>query len=146
VPMLARAGLHATLLGITRVTTAPSYGYMLDHGATTLTETWDGPTFGFSQNHFMNGAIGSWFHEHLVGIRQEDGTVGWSRPLIAPTPVGDLEHVSGWYDAPGGRIEVAWRVHDGVITVEGTAPGATLRMPSGARTRVEGPFIRSEPL
>ncbi|GEK79221.1 family 78 glycoside hydrolase catalytic domain [Agrococcus baldri] len=146
VEQLATAGRHETLLGITRVTDAPSYGYMLAHGATTLTETWDGPTFGFSQNHFMNGAIATWFHEHIVGIRQRERTIGWEAPLIAPAPVGDLTHASGWYDAPGGRIAVEWRIDAGRFCLTGTARQATVRMPSGAEHAVTGAFDLQEPI
>jgi len=144
---LAAGGRHGTLWGITRVTDVPSYGYMLAHGATALTETWDGPTFGFSQNHFMFGAIATWFHEHLVGIRQAPGSVGWSEVLIAPTPVGDLTAVEGRYDAPTGVIESRWRIEDGRFVLSGTVSDgvtATAVLPSGARTRVAGEFELSE--
>lgn len=147
---LSRAGRHDTLFAITRVTTEPSYGYMLDHGATSLTECWDGPTFGFSQNHFMFGAIGAWFHEHVLGIRQTPGTAGWSQPLIAPVAVGDVAGVSGWFDAPTGRIEVSWTRTDDTFVVEGCAStdvGATVLLPSGREVRVRGPFsLVDEPL
>jgi len=144
VDQLARAGRHDTLFGITRVTEAPSYGYMLAHGATTLTETWDGPTFGFSQNHFMNGAIASWFHEYVLGIRQSPGSAGWSAPLINPVLVGDLTAADGWYDAPGGRIVVSWRIVDGEFSIEGDAPHAVLQLPSGAQVAVAGTFSFKE--
>lgn len=140
---LSLAGRHDTLLAITRVTTEPSYGYMLEHGATSLTECWDGPTFGFSQNHFMFGAIGTWFHEHILGIRQRPGTTGWSDPLIAPTFIGDITSASGWFDAPTGRLEVTWARSDDTFEIEGCAPsdaGAALQLPSGREVRVHGRF------
>lgn len=140
---LAAAGRHETLFAITRVTDEPSYGYMLAHGATSLTECWDGPTFGFSQNHFMFGAIGTWFHEYVVGIRQVPGSAGWTSPLIAPVDVPEIDGATGWFDAPTGRIEVSWRREGGAFVVEGSAPhgvGATVRLPSGAETTVRGPF------
>lgn len=145
VERLAAAGRHETLLAITRVTDAPSYGYMLAYGATTLTETWDGPTFGFSQNHFMNGAIAIWFHEHVVGIRQKEGTVGWTHPLIAPSPVGDVTSAQGHYDAPDGRISVSWHIRNDRFILTGAAPRASVRMPSGAEHDVAGDFVLEEP-
>ncbi|WP_147919023.1 family 78 glycoside hydrolase catalytic domain [Ruania zhangjianzhongii] len=141
---LARAGKHETLLAITRVTAAPSYGYMLAHGATALTETWDGPTFGFSQNHFMNGAIATWFHEHVLGIRQREGTVGWTDPLIAPTPVGDLTSAAGHFDTPTGRVQISWQRSDDHFTIEGQAPQALVRLPSGAEHHISGRFRLAE--
>lgn len=146
VDLLARAGKHERLLAITRVTKAPSYGYMLAHGATTLTETWDGPTFGFSQNHFMNGGIATWFVEHVLGIRQQEGSVGWTDPLIAPTVVGDLTRSSGHVDSPAGRIRVAWQRTSEHLVIEGEAPHAHVRLPSGTEHRVSGRFRFAEEL
>lgn len=53
---------------MTRNTDYPSYGYQIEHGATTLTEAWDGPTVGKSQNHFMLGHIEEWIYSGLAGL------------------------------------------------------------------------------
>jgi len=56
-------------------TDSPSYGYAVVHGATSLTEDWDGPAPArgqglSSQNHFMFGAVDEWFTRSLGGIQQ----------------------------------------------------------------------------
>ena len=48
----------------------PSFGYMLENGATSLWERWE-KTFGFmtSYNHPMSGGFGVWFFKSLGGIK-----------------------------------------------------------------------------
>ncbi|MFB3164950.1 family 78 glycoside hydrolase catalytic domain [Neobacillus sp. 179-J 1A1 HS] len=53
---------------MTRNTDYPSYGYQIEHGATALTEAWDGPTVGKSQNHFMLGHLEEWLYSGLAGL------------------------------------------------------------------------------
>ncbi|WP_419999038.1 family 78 glycoside hydrolase catalytic domain [Streptomyces boninensis] len=124
-------------------TDSPSYGYQLAHGATALTERWDGPTRGSSQNHFMLGAIEEWFLASLAGIRQAPDSVAYSRLLIRPTPVGDLTHAEAWYDTPRGRVRSAWRrPSDGGFILDVTVPpGAPARielpLPDGGRACYE---------
>ncbi|HEX3814278.1 MAG TPA: family 78 glycoside hydrolase catalytic domain [Mycobacteriales bacterium] len=60
--VLSAAGHDELIHRIASRTDWPSYGFQLVHGATALTEAWDGPTRGLSQNHFMLGAIDDWFH------------------------------------------------------------------------------------
>ncbi|MFC5805034.1 alpha-L-rhamnosidase [Streptomyces formicae] len=118
-------------------TDSPSYGYQVTHGATALTERWDGPTRGSSQNHLMLGAIEEWFGGALAGIRQAEDSVAFDRIVVRPTPVGDLSRVSAWYDTPRGRVCSAWeRTDDGLrfdITVPpGTPSRIELPVPAGA--------------
>lgn len=138
-----------TLLRMCHVTDRPGYGYMVAHGATALTETWDGPTFGYSQNHFMNGAIASWFSRGLLGIDQEDDSTGYRAILIRPEVVPELGSVCGWVDTVVGRIEAGWRIDGDDVVVEGCLPGDTsgvLELPSGQRKDVRGPFTFTERL
>ncbi|ONK09638.1 alpha-L-rhamnosidase [Streptomyces sp. MP131-18] len=115
-------------------TDSPSYGYQIAHGATALTERWDGPTRGSSQNHFMLGAIQEWLTASLAGIRQADDSVAFDRIVIRPAPVGDLTHVDAWYDTPRGRVRSSWR----------RPPGGgfllDVTVPPGAPARVEVPL------
>ena len=62
----------------------PSYGYQIEHGATALTEAWDGPTRGASQNHFMLGHIEEWFYGDLGGIRVDLSKNGAEQIVIRP--------------------------------------------------------------
>ncbi|MGO4421793.1 family 78 glycoside hydrolase catalytic domain, partial [Streptomyces sp. MCAF7] len=54
--VLSAAGRDDVVYRIATRTDSPSYGYQVQHGNTTLGETWDGGS-GQSQNHFMLGVI-----------------------------------------------------------------------------------------
>jgi alpha-L-rhamnosidase len=148
VSVLTRYRRGATLFQICQMTDKPGYGYMVTHGATALTETWDGPTFGFSQNHFMNGAIASWFFRGLLGICQDPSSAGYTSILIRPQLVSGISWASGWLDTVSGRIEVSWRASGCEFAIEGHAPvnsSCVVELPSGKRQVVCGPFAFAEP-
>lgn len=146
VSVLTRHRRDTTLLRMCRVLDKPGYGYMVAHGATALTETWDGPTFGFSQNHFMNAAISTWFATGVLGITQSDESTGYANLVIAPAVPGDLTSAAGWQVTAVGRVDVAWETREGRFHLSGRVPdaGADVILPSGARHRVAGEFEISE--
>ncbi|SDS91609.1 Alpha-L-rhamnosidase N-terminal domain-containing protein [Paenibacillaceae bacterium GAS479] len=88
----------------------PSYGFQLLHGATTLTERWDGPTAGHSQNHFMLGHAEEWFYAGLAGIRiPYEGQSDSRRTVrIAPRFVDGIDWVKAHHVLSQGRVEVSW--------------------------------------
>ena len=90
-------------------TNEPSYGSMIENGVTSLPEAWDGDPLS-SQNHCMLGHIQEWFMSGLVGINQEEYSVGFERIVIRPAVPQGLEKVSGYYESVRGRIESAWVV------------------------------------
>lgn len=63
---------------IVNQTTYPSWGYMLENGATTIWERWEFVKEGgmHSHNHPMLGSIGSWFYSRLAGIRPDENNPG----------------------------------------------------------------------
>ena len=94
-------------------TDSPSYGYAILHGATALTEDWDGPapSRGFplrSQNHFMFGAVDEWLTRSLAGIQQATNSVDYRVLDIKPALVGNITYVKGTYRTTRGWIEVQW--------------------------------------
>ncbi len=132
--MLSEHGRDDVVYDLVSRTDSPSYGYQVAHGATALTERWDGPTRGSSQNHFMLGAIEEWFTASLAGIRQAEDSVAFDRIVIRPAPVGDLTHADAWYDTPRGRVRSAWRrPAGGGLTLDVTVP-------PGPPARVEVPL------
>ncbi|MGW0817403.1 family 78 glycoside hydrolase catalytic domain [Streptomyces viridiviolaceus] len=112
---------------------SPSYGYQLAHGATALTERWDGPTRGSSQNHFMLGAAAEWLTASLAGLRQAADSVAYDHIVVRPAPVGDLTWASAWYETPRGRAGATW--HRGTDEFR-----LTVTSPPGAPSRVELPL------
>jgi alpha-L-rhamnosidase len=123
---LSNAGRDDVIFDVATQITNPSYGYQIIHGATSLTEEWDGPTKGGSQNHMMLGAIDEWFTAALAGIRQAPDSVGYASLVIKPMIVGDLTHVAGSYRTPNGVVESQWkREPDGWLTITITIPANT---------------------
>ncbi|WP_368498216.1 family 78 glycoside hydrolase catalytic domain [Herbiconiux sp. A18JL235] len=126
----------------------PGFGYMAAHGATSLTETWDGPTYGFSQNHFMYASVLDWMQRSLAGIRQDDTSIAWRKVLLRPKCPPGVAAVSGSHETPHGWIHSAWRRDDTGIVFFGTVPQsvtASIRLPDGTSHAVSGAYeIRLE--
>lgn len=94
---------------MTQKTDHPSYGYQIEHGATTLTEAWDGPTVGKSQNHFMLGHIEEWFYKELGGFDYFYNSLTDSFTLtIKPKPVENLKWAKVEHELPVGKAVVHW--------------------------------------
>ncbi|MBE1441934.1 alpha-L-rhamnosidase [Paenibacillus sp. OAS669] len=107
---LAMNGRSDVLYQMTRSTEHPSYGYQIAHGATTLTEAWDGPTVGKSQNHFMLGHLEEWLYWGLAGIRYHyDASHGSYHLTIKPFVPDDMEYVRAEHQLPVGRVHVEWQ-------------------------------------
>lgn len=122
---LASSG-HSTLLNrLIRRTDTAGYGYQIASGATSLTESWQGPsgTEGVaSQNHFMLGAIDEWLVEHVAGLRQAPGSIGWRTIVVSPNPPEGVRSARYVFESPRGPIEVAWRNDDGEAWLAISAP------------------------
>jgi alpha-L-rhamnosidase len=105
-------------------TTYPSWGYMIQNGATTLWELWQnktGPLMN-SHNHPMFGCIGSWFYKILVGINMAEGSVGFEKIRIEPNVIRDLEYVAGSIQTIRGPVECSWSRIDKGLLLDVTIP------------------------
>lgn len=100
-------------------TTYPSWGYMLEQGATTVWEQWNGV---FSHIHSCFVSVGMWFYEGLAGIRRDPDGPGFKKIVIKPKMVGDVTWVDCWHDSPYGRIVSNWKREGDRITMEVTIP------------------------
>ncbi|WNE94300.1 family 78 glycoside hydrolase catalytic domain [Streptomyces luomodiensis] len=129
--VLSAAGRDDVIYQIATRTDSPSYGYQVEHGNTTLGESWDGGS-GQSQNHFMLGAIDSWFTGSLAGIQQTDDSIGYRELLFAPAVVGDLTSAAASYTTPYGPARSTWRR-------DGSAYRLTVTVPAGTTAEVRVP-------
>jgi hypothetical protein len=96
----------------------PGYGYQLEKGATSLTESWKAE--GASHNHMMLGHLVEWFYAALGGIKQDENSVAFKSIVIEPEVVGDVNSCQTSYDSPYGMINCDWRLgdeHDFEMTV-----------------------------
>ncbi|WP_405771660.1 glycoside hydrolase family 78 protein [Streptomyces sp. NBC_00080] len=129
--VLSEAGRDDVVQRIATRTTSPSYGYQVAAGNTTLGESWDGGP-GQSQNHFMLGAIDSWFTSRIAGIAQTPGSVGYAELLIDPAVEGDLTSASGSYRTPYGLARTDWARTDDRFRL-------TVEVPAGSTAEIHIP-------
>jgi alpha-L-rhamnosidase len=123
-PTLTALGQSDVAYELAAQTTYPSWGYMVEQGATTLWELWQektGPAMN-SQNHAMFGSVGAWFYNALGGINLSPDSAGYQHIRIAPQVVEDLNWVSASLDTLRGTVASSWTHSPGVITLEVTIP------------------------
>jgi alpha-L-rhamnosidase len=110
--------------------TYPGWGFMVDQGATTMWEQWNGYS---SQIHSCFTSAAGWFHTGLAGIRPDPAAPGFKRIVIRPAVVGDLTWVKSSYRSIHGLIVCNWARKDGAFTLDVTIPAnttATVYVPS----------------
>jgi alpha-L-rhamnosidase len=118
-------------------TTYPSWGFMLENGATTLWERWEHMTGGEmnSHNHPMMGSVGAWFYKYLGGINADPSRPGFKRIVLRPHPVKDLAWARSEYTSMYGVIRSSWRREGGALVYGVTIPTnttATVYVPSAS--------------
>lgn len=132
--------------------TYPSWGYMIDKGATTIWELWNGDTANpemNSANHVMLlGDLLIWFYEDLAGIKNDPSTVAFKKILMEPVFPEGLDYVNATYQSPYGEIGSHWKRNDQKLTWEVKVPAnttATLILPAkfGVRVSAGQPGIHS---
>jgi len=105
--------------------TFPGWGYMLEHGATTLWEHWEFSDNTYSHNHPMFGSVSEWFYRALAGINAASDAAGFDRIILRPQPVGDLKWVNASYESVRGKVVSDWRAEAGQFKLH-------LQIPVGA--------------
>ncbi|MEM4248355.1 MAG: alpha-L-rhamnosidase C-terminal domain-containing protein, partial [Candidatus Nanoarchaeia archaeon] len=88
----------------------PSFGRIIEAGATTMTEAWNaflGDDFA-SHNHFNLGAPTEWFFRGLAGIRLLEEYPAFKRFQICPAFLPEIDFVRASFYCPYGKIFVEW--------------------------------------
>jgi alpha-L-rhamnosidase len=118
--------------------TSPSWLAMIDRGATTVWERWDGVDADGgaheSLNHYSKGAVISFLHTHVAGLRRLTPT--WRRFRVQPQPCKGLSAVRAEHVTPHGPAAVSWQRAGGALEVTVTVPpGCTAEvvLPGGTR-------------
>jgi len=104
----------------------PSWGYMVEHGATTIWELWNGDTADVkmnSGNHVMLvGDLVIWLYQDLAGIQSDPKQPGFKNILMKPTFVDGLASVKASHRSPYGLIESNWQKTGATIKWHITVP------------------------
>lgn len=122
--------------------TQPSWGYMIEQGATATWEHWNG---GQSQIHNCFNNIGSWFIEGLAGIRPDPAQPGFKSAIIKPAVLKELSHVEGSHDTAYGTIQSNWKRDGDTVTMTVRIPAnttATIYVPA---TDVKSVTVNGQP-
>jgi alpha-L-rhamnosidase len=142
-PVLAEAGYLGLAYDLLQQDTAPSWLTMVDRGATTTWEDWDGvDSSGVphgSLNHYSKGAVATFLHRYVAGLRPVEP--GYRTFEVRPRPGGGITWASARHVGPFGQIDVTWRVEDRSMELDLKVPGgstATVVMP-GAEPHDVGP-------
>jgi alpha-L-rhamnosidase len=140
-PVLADHGHEDLAHELLMQDTSPSWLAMIDRGATTVWELWDGiDAEGVpheSLNHYSKGAVISFLHRHGAGLRRTSPT--WRTFEVVPRPGAGLTWVRTHHDSPHGRISVEWRLDGPAFSLDVTVPpgcAATVVLPSGDTSEV----------
>jgi len=103
----------------------PGWGFMIEQGATTWWEQWNGY---WSQIHSCFTSLDSWFYQGLAGIRPDKSEPGFKKIIIKPAVVGDLTWVKCYHDSFYGRIVSNWKRESRRLMMEVTIPANTSAM------------------
>ena len=102
---------------------------MVEKGATTIWELWNGNTADpamNSGNHVMLvGDLVIWFYEDLAGIRPDPEQPGFKHILMKPHPVGGLKFAKATHRSPYGLISSEWNKTRGAFKWKLTIPPNT---------------------
>jgi len=139
--------------------TFPSWGFSIQHGATSIWERWDGwtPENGFqdpgmnSFAHYSFGAVCEWMFRTIGGI-DTDGPA-YQHIVIRPQPGGRLAWARTSYNSIQGPIATSWEIEDRDLRLNVTIPAnttATVYLPTsdaasvreGKRPAMQAPGVR----
>ena len=121
----------------------PSWGYMIENGATTIWELWNGdtadPTMN-SHNHVMLlGDLIVWFYEYLAGIQSREGSIGFREIHMQPYVADGLDYVTASHHSVQDLIKSAWTKEGNTFEWDITIPGnstALVYIPANERKQI----------
>jgi alpha-L-rhamnosidase len=142
-PVLADHGHAGLAYDLLLRDTPPSWLAMIDRGATTVWESWEGVDAGGqphdSLNHYSKGAVIDFLHRYTAGIRLSEPA--YRSFVIEPVPGGGLTAASAAHESPYGRIESSWETAGGgrLRLAVSVPPGTTATVRVNGTENVAGP-------
>ncbi len=140
---LAETGHQQLAYELVMQPTCPSYGFMVDSGATAMWECFDAwhPKLGINPqpmnglNHLGMNSFFEWIFGYVGGIRPDPVQPGYQHFLIAPCAEAGPEWVEASYESVRGPITVKWRRSPEQVQMEVVVPpntSAEVRIPAEA--------------
>ena len=164
---LSRNGKNDIAFQLFESSKCPSYGYMIEQGATTIWERWDAyvpgrqyvgnaerlgekiqlPLAEGFQTNSMNAlnhveltAINAWIYRVILGIEPDETMPGYKHFFIRPMPGGSLTHASGLMHSVRGLITVDWKRKGKRFFLNVTVPPntrATIYVPTSSADEIK---------
>ena len=113
----------------------PSWGYMVEHGATTMWERWNGDAMRAdpgmnSYNHYAYGAVAEWIYRDAAGIDTDTSGPGFHDILLHPHFDSRLGSLEASYQSPYGTVSSSWQVKgDSVLWNITIPPNTSAQLP-----------------
>lgn len=107
----------------------PGYLYMIENGATTTWEHWNGAR---SRIHNCYNGIGSWFYQAIGGIKPDENNPGYRHVLISPEAPQGITWAKATKETPYGTIAVDWKTENEIMKIN-------LEIPVGCKADVAIP-------
>jgi alpha-L-rhamnosidase len=109
--------------------TYPGWGYMVEHGATTIWELWNGdhgdPGMNSGNHVMLLGDLIIWYYENLAGIKADPDMPAFKHVIMKPVVPGGLTNVDASYESVYGKITSKWKNETNKFTWEITIPANT---------------------
>lgn len=123
-------------------TKSPSWLYEVEHGATTIWETWNavneqGEPQHVSMNHYSFGCVAEWMFKTIGGIRR--GAPGYKHLLIAPKMDERIQWAKREYLTEQGTVSCKWERDECEVKLKIQIPcnsTATIILPDGTKKEV----------
>jgi alpha-L-rhamnosidase len=97
----------------------PGYLYMLENGATTTWEHWNGAR---SRIHNCYNGIGSWFYQALGGIQPDEKLPGYGHFMINPQIPAGVTWANVSKETPYGTVSVKWKIEEKLFKMDVNVP------------------------
>ena len=127
---LSRNGMEDLAYSLATEPGYPGWGYMIENGATTIWELWNGNTAApdmNSQNHVMLlGDLLVWYFEDLAGIRSHPDYPGFKRIIMNPAFPRGLDSVDASFRSVYGIIASSWIITGDELNWKITVPGNSI--------------------
>ena len=134
----------------------PSWGYQIEHGATTTWERWnsdekmDDPQMN-SYNHYAYGAVADWIYRFAAGVDATPLDAGFHTVVLHPVFDARLSPLEFTYQSSYGEIRSTWTVKGKTADWQITLPANTtgrleLKADQAARFKLDGESLSKSPL
>jgi alpha-L-rhamnosidase len=126
---LANNGRSDLALKIAGNTTYPGFGYMLEKGATTIWELWNGDSAPSKMNsHNLVMLIGDfvvWLYQDIAGIMSDPEYPAFKKIIMKPQPAGDLKFAEASHLSMYGLIKSSWKIEKNTFSWKVDIPANT---------------------